>query len=198
MKKSITEQPNPNPQIALNDTALEVAQMQFRGFQLRRRSLHAAFAAALTSLAGLAQAQSRGSPRLGSAIELPPLPLLGGGNWDSDQSREKVLVLYWWASWCPACARQTPEMQVLHEAKRGTDLQVLGVAVDKDRVAAQNHLLQKGFSFPSAWASSESLAQMPWTPKGVPAVWVYNRAQKLVHTKEGWTADAVQKLTQWL
>ena len=167
-------------------------------FEFRRRWLQTAWAVALSPWAALASAQSRGSPRLGTALDLPPLPLLSEGSWHPDQARDQVLVLYWWASWCPVCVQQSPRMQALHEAQRGAGLQVLGVSADKSSDAPQNHLQQKGYDFPCVWASAEARAAMAWLPKGVPTVWVYDRAQRLVFSEEGlMSAQAIQKLTRW-
>ena len=169
-------------------------------FDDRRRCLQAAWAAALTPLAGVARAQSRGNPPLGTALDLPSLPVLGGGALPALQPQPGgVLVLYWWASWCPVCAKQSPWMQALHQAQSGTDLRVLGVAVDKDNDAAMNHLRQKGYGFPSVWASAEARAAMAWLPQAVPTVWVYDRAQRLVQAHTGlMSSEAIEKLTRWL
>ena len=108
-------------------------------------------------------------------------------------------MLYWWASWCPVCVKQSPLMQALHQAQSGTDLRVLGVAVDKDSDAAINHLRQKGYDFPSVWLSAEARAAMAWLPQAVPTVWVYDRAQRLVQAQTGlMSSEALQKLTRWL
>jgi len=64
-------------------------------FDFRRRCLQAAWAAALTPLAGIAPAQSRGNPPLGTALELPSLPVLGGVALPALQPQPGgVLVLY--------------------------------------------------------------------------------------------------------
>ena len=169
-------------------------------FDSRRRCLQAAWATAVTPLAGVARAQSRGNPPLGTALDLPSLPLLGGGAQPALPPQPGgVLVLYWWASWCPVCVKQSPWMQALHQAQSGTDLRVLGVAVDKDSDAAINHLRQKGYDFPSVWLSAEARAAMAWLPQAVPTVWVYDRAQRLVQAHTGlMSSEALQKLTRWL
>ena len=168
-------------------------------FDDRRRCLQAAWAAALTPLAGVARAQSRGNPPLGTALDLPSLPVLGGGALPALQPQPGgVLVLYWWASWCPYCVKQSPRMQAFHEAQRDSGLQVLGVSTDKDRAAAQNHWQDKAYSFPSVWAPPEATTAMAWVPKGVPSVWVYDRAQRLVFSDIGLMSEwSIKRLTRW-
>jgi thiol-disulfide isomerase/thioredoxin len=171
-------------------------------FECRRRWLQAACAVALTPLAGVASARLIGNPPLGTAMDLPSLPVVGGGALPAGQLQPRgVLVLYWWTSWCPVCAMQSPLMHALHQAQSGTDLRVLGVSADKDMAAAQTHLDKNGYSFPSVWASTSpsAVASMLWVPKAAPTVWVYDRAQRLVQAHTGlMPAEAVQKLTRWL
>jgi len=167
-------------------------------FESRRRWLQAACAVALSPWAAQASAQSRGSPPLGTALDLPPLPVLSKDAWHPDQARDQVLVLYWWASWCPYCVKQSPRMQAFHEAQRDSGLQVLGVSTDKDRAAAQNHWQDKAYSFPSVWAPPEATTAMAWVPKGVPSVWVYDRAQRLVFSDIGLMSEwSIKRLTRW-
>lgn len=52
-------------------------------------------------LAAMAAEPGAPLPPLGSTLAAPTLTLLDGSVWGPEQSRGKVLVLYWWASWCP-------------------------------------------------------------------------------------------------
>ena len=81
---------------------------------LSRRQLLQAGAAASVLTAPWAAAQKAGAtplPAVGAPYPLAAVPLLGGGRFVPAQAEGRVLVLYWWASWCPFCAQQSPEMQ---------------------------------------------------------------------------------------
>jgi cytochrome c biogenesis protein CcmG/thiol:disulfide interchange protein DsbE len=47
----------------------------------------------------------------------------------------KILVLNFWASWCPPCVEETPSMSRFAEQYAGKGVVVLGVSVDKDEKA---------------------------------------------------------------
>jgi len=47
------------------------------------------------------------------------------GEWDG-----KVIVLNFWATWCPPCVREIPALQQLFETYRDKGLVVVGVALD--------------------------------------------------------------------
>ena len=36
--------------------------------------------------------------------------------WSASNVQQKTLVVYWWASWCPFCAAQSPHIEALWRA----------------------------------------------------------------------------------
>ena len=47
----------------------------------------------------------------------------------------KVLVLNFWASWCPPCVQETPSLSQFAADYQGKGVTVLGISVDKDEKA---------------------------------------------------------------
>ncbi len=83
------------------------------------------------------------SSDLGSPIPWSLVKLLNDEVLKSSQLKGQVLVTYFWASWCPFCAQQSPEIEKLFVKHLGKGLYVLGVSVDKDLSAAKIHLQKK-------------------------------------------------------
>jgi peroxiredoxin len=54
----------------------------------------------------------------------------------------KVLVLNFWATWCPPCIQETPSLSQFAQQFAGKGVVVLGVSVDRD-LGAYNAFLQK-------------------------------------------------------
>jgi cytochrome c biogenesis protein CcmG, thiol:disulfide interchange protein DsbE len=52
----------------------------------------------------------------------------------------KVLVLNFWASWCPPCVQETPSLSAFAAAYENKGVVVLGVSVDKDEKAYRGFL----------------------------------------------------------
>ena len=58
-------------------------------------------------------------------------------------------MLYWWASWCPFCAVQSPLMNQLYLAQRARGLQFWGLSIDRKPEDATGYLAKRGYGFPS-------------------------------------------------
>lgn len=69
---------------------------------------------------------------------------------DSDRSvtlsqlRGKIVVLNFWATWCPPCIDEMPSLVQLQKKFRGTDITVLAVSVDDDPDAYHKFLKDHG------------------------------------------------------
>ncbi|MBI3777323.1 MAG: TlpA family protein disulfide reductase [Gammaproteobacteria bacterium] len=58
------------------------------------------------------------------------LPDLDGKKQAFHQWRGKVIVLNFWATWCPPCREEIPLFTALQKKHQDRDLQVVGVAID--------------------------------------------------------------------
>ncbi len=123
-------------------------------------------------------------PAVGSQLPLPSLTLLDGRAWTPREAEGKVLVVYWWASWCPFCAVQSPHIEALWRAQRAKGLQVLGLSIDKQPAAAINYMRAKGYSFPAGMLTPEAAKLLP-KPAGLPVVVVRGRDGKVVFAESG-------------
>jgi thiol-disulfide isomerase/thioredoxin len=61
----------------------------------------------------------------------------------------KVVVLNFWASWCPPCVEEAPSLNRLQKYLEPRNGLVLGVAADEDPRAFSKFLIDQGLSFPT-------------------------------------------------
>ena len=73
------------------------------------------------------------------------------------QWKGKVLVLNFWAPWCPPCRAEIPEFIKLQEQYRQQDVMFVGVAIDqKDKVQAFAD--EMGINYPMLLGESDAVA----------------------------------------
>lgn len=63
------------------------------------------------------------------------LPDLAGQKWRLSDNRGKVVVLNFWATWCPPCRAETPGLVEIARAYKPKGVEVVGVVMDDDRDA---------------------------------------------------------------
>lgn len=110
----------------------------------------------------------------------------------------KVVVLNFWATWCPPCKEETPSLNHLQkyiEARNGV---VLGVAADEDQEAYQRFLRDEGVIFPTyrdpATKNNSSPIALSYGTSIIPETYVIDRhgkiARKLIGFQQ-WDSPAM-------
>jgi thiol-disulfide isomerase/thioredoxin len=163
-----------------------------------------AFAAGGMCLPALAQSfeasesKAASLPAIGQALALPEAALLGGGSFKPAQAQGKLTVVYWWASWCPFCAIQSPHIQALWKAHQARGLQILALSIDKTEQAAQDYLRKKGYTFPAAMLTPAMAKVLP-KPKGLPVVIVRGKDGKVLLAESGeMFPEDIEKIGAWV
>jgi peroxiredoxin len=85
--------------------------------------------------------------------------LLAGGAYRLSDDRGKVVVLNYFASWCPPCQTETPQFDSLYRQRKATGVQFIGMDVkDPSKGAAQSWIKDKGVTFPVVYDESAKTA----------------------------------------
>ncbi len=95
-----------------------------------------------------------------NAVSSGPAPALtttlsDGTPFDLAAQRGRVIVLNFWAAWCPPCRAEAPALSRVHRAIEERGAQVLGLAVDAISLSRAQRL---GMDYPQALATEDDLA----------------------------------------
>jgi len=93
--------------------------------------------------------QTAPSAPAGDTDTLPPLsyPDLQGTEHSTSEWNDKVLVLNFWATWCPPCREETPLFVQLQEEYQARGVQFVGLAIDEPE-AVQTFIDTYGVDYP--------------------------------------------------
>lgn len=75
-------------------------------------------------------ARSSRPPAVGERLPAYAAPTLEGDTVRLRDYRGRALLFNVWATWCPACEREMPSLQKLHEELGASGLAVVGVSID--------------------------------------------------------------------
>ena len=129
-----------------------------------------------------AQAQSSPPPAVwsvGRTVTPPPLELLDGTSVDWSSLRGKVIVLEFWGSWCPFCARQNPLLEKFYQRHRSRGLEVITISLDKTKESAQLYMGKGKYTFQAGMTTPQWNAIYAQR-KGLPQLFVIDRHGRLV------------------
>ncbi|MBI2303507.1 MAG: TlpA family protein disulfide reductase [Chloroflexi bacterium] len=90
------------------------------------------------------------APQLGRPIPDFTLSTLDGGSLTLSQLRGKTVLINFWASWCPPCRAEMPDLQKVYEEYRDKDFVIVAVNIQEDRDTAANFIKRMGLTFPVA------------------------------------------------
>jgi peroxiredoxin len=93
------------------------------------------------------------------------IDLLDGSTMTLSDVRGRVVVVNFWATWCPSCVDELPDLQEVWETYQRQDVLLLGIALQDDEVEVQQVASRLGLTYPVGLAD-EPLA----TAYGVRAV----------------------------
>ncbi len=92
----------------------------------------------------------------------------------------KVVLLNFWATWCPPCREEIPSMIKLNSAMTGKPFQMLAVSIDEGGVPdIEAFFKESGFSLP-AYTDPDGVAVKTYGITGVPESFVIDKNGILV------------------
>ena len=119
-----------------------------------------------------------------AAVPALELQDLDGRRISSASWRGKVTIVNFWATWCPPCRAEIPDLIAL-QTKYGDQLQVIGVSVDEGSVDAVRQFAQaQHINYPVVMSTPE-LRKVFTGVNALPTSFVLDREERLVQRHVG-------------
>lgn len=86
------------------------------------------------------------------------LPGLPQGSFALANYKRQVVVVNFWATWCPPCVEETPSLEKFAARVQPMGVAVIGVSVDQDRAALEKFVGDYHMTYPIARDPDRTLA----------------------------------------
>jgi thiol-disulfide isomerase/thioredoxin len=78
-------------------------------------------------------------------------PTLAGKEFDLRQWRGKVVLVDFWATWCPPCVKSLPALRQLYDRHHDEGFEVVGVSLDRSREQLETFVRKKDLPWPQVF-----------------------------------------------
>ncbi len=112
---------------------------------------------------------------------------LQGKPWTLKSLKGKVVLVNFWATWCPPCRKEIPDLDLLYNRLKDKGFVVLGITDEKAEVV-NSFVTGHSMSYPVLLDPGRSVNKQ-FAVQGIPRTVIYNRSGKLA-------AEAIDMRTQ--
>lgn len=122
------------------------------------------------------------------------LPMLDGTNLSLSDYKGRVVLINFWATWCPPCVAEMPDMQSVRDELNPRGFEVIAISLDKDgngsyqtdevKTKVQNFVNDHGLTFPVV-LGTDSIAGQYGGLSGIPTTFIVDEAGNIVSKHVG-------------
>lgn len=122
---------------------------------------------------------------------------LDGKTVDFESLKGKVVFMNIWATWCPPCVAEMPNIQSLYEKVGSDDIAFVMLSVDEGGVEkVQKFIDKKGFTFPVYMPASQFPQE--FYSNAIPTTFIISPEGKIVAKQEGMAEYDTKEVREFL
>ena len=126
------------------------------------------------------------------------LPTLEGASASLSQYRGQVVLLNFWASWCPGCMQEVPELRRLYEKYHDQGLQVVAVNASESPGAVAQTVQNESMPYSIILAPQGAQVWDDYHVVGIPENLLIDRSGAIVYRGGAIPGDIDERITQLL
>jgi thiol-disulfide isomerase/thioredoxin len=109
---------------------------------------------------------------------------LAGSSKLRSSSKGKVVLLNFWATWCPPCQAEIPSIEALSRAMKDLPFEVFAVDLGEAPVPVKTFVAEKKMSYPVYLDPTNSLART-YASQGIPTTYILDKSGKFIASMVG-------------
>jgi len=164
---ALREQPPAPKKNELNPLYIQLAAL-VRYEHMQAASNDPQFDQAMTSLEGADAVRGKADFALSD---------LQGKTWHLQELRGKTVLVNFWATWCPPCRKEMPDLQALYDQYKDQGLVVLSIS-DEETSKVAPFIAERNITYPVLLDPGRKVAEL-FQVEGIPKSFVYDRNGKL-------------------
>lgn len=99
----------------------------------------------------------------------------------------KMVMLYFWADWCPTCKKEFPETQAYYEKLKSQGLEILAINVKQPKEASEKFKQEFGATFPMLIDEEGKISDL-YEVKELPTNYFIDKEGKIIRKIVGWAS----------
>ena len=103
---------------------------------------------------------------------------LQGNRWHLRELQGKVVLVNFWATWCPPCRKEMPDLQALYDKYKDQGFIVVSIS-DEEAAKVQPFIAERKITYPVLLDPGRKVNDL-FRVEGIPKSFVYDREGKLV------------------
>ncbi len=104
---------------------------------------------------------------------------LQGKTWTLKDLKGKVVLVNFWATWCPPCRKEMPDLEALYNRFQDQGFVILAVSEDEETAKVAPFIAEQKITYPILLDPGNKVNNL-FQVEGIPKSFVYDREGKLV------------------
>jgi len=104
---------------------------------------------------------------------------LQGKSWTLKDLKGKVVLVNFWATWCPPCRKEMPDLDALYNRYKDQGFVILAISEDDETQKVAPYIAEHKISYPILLDPGQKVNNL-FQVEGIPKSFVYDRDGKLV------------------
>lgn len=85
---------------------------------------------------------------------------LNGQPLSIEQFRGKVVLLDFWATWCPPCIAEMPNVKRTYAKYKNQNFEIIGISLDRSMTPLKSYIEKEGLTWPQYYDNSRNVSNM--------------------------------------
>ena len=133
------------------------------------------------------------------APDLDGIFLLNSRQLKGEELEGKVLMVNFWATWCPPCVKEFPAMQQIWETYNRDDFEIVAINVAEKPNEIERFFKRSNIEYEFLIALDLKMSALAaWQVKGLPTTFLVDRDRKIRYIGVGRIDNQVEEVTQYI